>query len=221
MPVRINRSVKRFHNLHKGERCIILGNGPSLDMVDLERIDCPTIGLNASWLVHDSTYHCATDEWQFELYAKHRHINGWPNLFTADVDYGEAPTPKSCVRLNVLDHEGEAQWSDDLTEGVYICTTITWYALQLARWMGFDEIGLIGFDLRAATVWTPLPHEGNSKFSAHPKADAPFFEETADTQNRLMGWARRRLEGQARIVNLSPISRCDTLEREKFGQAFG
>ena len=204
--VKINRGIKRYHDLHRGETCVILGNGPSLDLVDLSRIDCPTIGLNASWMVHDSTYHVATDDWQLELYAKDRDINKWTNLFTADVDYGDVPTPRDCTRLTVLDHGGEAQWSDDLTQGVYICTTIMWPALQLARYMGFTTIYLIAFDLCA--------FDGRSKFQAHPKAEAPFFEEIADTQNRLMGWALKRLLGQARIINLfgdPRITRCDTL----------
>ena len=210
--VKVNRSIKSYRYKHKGERCIILGNGPSLDMVDLSNIGCPTIGTNASWMVHESTYHCATDDWQFENYSAHRNINSWTNLFTANVDYDAfgVPNPKSCVRLTILDHGGEAAWSDDLTRGIYLCTTIMWYALQLAAWMGFVESGLIGFDLCA--------YGFNSKFYKHPKTSEPFFNEIADTQNRLMGWARKRLDGRMKITNLSPISRCDTLEKIRFEQ---
>jgi hypothetical protein len=187
-----------------------MGNGPSLDLVDLMAIDCPTIGTNASWMLYEATYHCATDDWQFKNYAEHRDIDTWTNLFTANVDYEAVGirSPKSCVRLKMLDHGGEARWSDDLTEGIYLCTTIMWYTQQLARWMGFEHIGIIGFDL--------CPHGSHSKFYKHPHANQPFFEDTADTQNRLMGWARKRLDGHVSIKNLSPISRCDTLEKVRF-----
>ena len=101
MPVKINRSIKRLKGIHQGERIAILCNGPSLDYYDLAALDCPTIGLNASWMVHDATYHCATDEWQLENYATHRDINAWPSLITADHDY-QVPTPKACTRLTIL-----------------------------------------------------------------------------------------------------------------------
>lgn len=207
--VRIKLSAKRYHNKHEGETCVILGNGPSLDHHDLSAIPFPTIGTNASWMLHRSTYHCLTDEWQLRHYADHNDIHGWTNLITANVDYEAAgiPAPKACIRLDVLDHGGEAQWSDDLTRGVYICTTIMWVALQVARYMGFTTIYLLGFDLCA--------HDGRSKFAAHPKAtEHAFIEEIADIQNRLMGWALKRLLGQARIINLfgdPRITQCDTL----------
>ncbi len=202
--VKINRSVGRYKDKHQGERCVILCNGPSLDFFDLEQLkETVTIGLNASWMVYDATYHVATDDWQLVHYSQHRDIDSWTNLFTANVDYGEIPTPKACSRVQILDHGGEACWSWDLEEGVYLCTTILWYALQLARWMGFERCDLVGFDL--------CGFKGRSKFRAHPHAQDPFFEKIADTQNRLMKWASDRLEGQMEIKNLSPISACDTL----------
>ena len=31
--------LRRFHNIHQGETCVIIGNGPSLDKTDLFKLD--------------------------------------------------------------------------------------------------------------------------------------------------------------------------------------
>lgn len=39
--------IRKFHNKHKGERCFIIGNGPSLNKLDLSKLDNEiTFGVN-------------------------------------------------------------------------------------------------------------------------------------------------------------------------------
>ena len=52
-------TAETFHDKHKGETCLVMGNGPSLDMYDLSKVTCRTIGMNRSWRKFVSDYHCS------------------------------------------------------------------------------------------------------------------------------------------------------------------
>ena len=48
------KKLKAFQNIHKGETCFIIGNGPSLKAEDLERIyqkGIPTFAFNRIYLM--------------------------------------------------------------------------------------------------------------------------------------------------------------------------
>jgi hypothetical protein len=52
------RKLKALKDIHKGERCVIIGNGPSLNQTDVQKIrDEVTFGLNRIYL--------AWEEWGF------------------------------------------------------------------------------------------------------------------------------------------------------------
>ena len=59
--------LKQFHNIHTGERCFIIGNGPSLKIADLEKIKNEyTFGANRIYELFDKTdwrprYYCLQD----------------------------------------------------------------------------------------------------------------------------------------------------------------
>ena len=42
--------ITDFKNIHKGERCYILGNGPGLADIDLGKLEYPTFGTNRIYL---------------------------------------------------------------------------------------------------------------------------------------------------------------------------
>src|SRR5438477_1743491 len=48
------RRLRKFHNIHAGERCFIIGNGPSLNRTDLSLLkDEFTFGTNRIYLAFD------------------------------------------------------------------------------------------------------------------------------------------------------------------------
>ena len=87
------------------------------------------MGLNRSFLIWpDSYYHCAFDFRLFDEYPEPlKHVR---TLFTLD----DRPWG---VPLRFLGSHG---WSWDLDEGIYSGYTISYFALQLAIYMGFKEI---------------------------------------------------------------------------------
>ncbi|MGB0908908.1 MAG: hypothetical protein ACPGYT_00975, partial [Nitrospirales bacterium] len=94
------------------------------------------IGMNRSFMIYPNAYyHCVMDHRLFELYEED--LRATRVLWTLeDRPWG---TP-----LKLLGTEG---FSWDLTEGVYSGYTISYVALQVAVYMGFQEIYFLGLDL--------------------------------------------------------------------------
>lgn len=130
--------IRKFHNLHQTKHCFIISSGPSLLKHDLEPLNRRlTIGVNRSFLAFpDSYYHCAFDYRLFDLYPEELKKSRY--LFTLeDRPFG--------IPLKLL---GSSGWSKDLSEGIYSGYTISYFALQLAVYLGFKQIYFLGLDLK-------------------------------------------------------------------------
>ena len=74
----ISKILKPYHNLHRGQRCFVIGNGPSLKAEDLTRIwnlDIPTFACNRIHMIFSQTewrptYYFISDAKIVELEAK-------------------------------------------------------------------------------------------------------------------------------------------------------
>ncbi len=129
---------REFRGLHQGKRLFILSSGPSLGELDLTRLRRRLVmGLNRSFLAYpEPHYHCVMDQRLFEEFGKELSVARF--LFTlADRPLG--------IPLRLLGGEG---FSDDLENGIYTGYTISYFALQVAAYMGFSEIYYLGLDLR-------------------------------------------------------------------------
>lgn len=132
------KNLKDFKNLHPSKHCFIISSGPSLNGLDLEPLNRRiTFGLNRSFKAHSSSYyHCVFDHRLFELYPEE--LKNSRFLFTLeDRPFG--------IPIHLLGAHG---WSWDLEQGIYSGYTISYFALQLAVYMGFKEIYFLGLDLK-------------------------------------------------------------------------
>lgn len=130
--------IKKFKGLHKSKHVFIIASGTSLNNLDLEPLNRRlTIGLNRSFMAFENSYyHCAFDYRLFEMYPEQLKSSRY--LFTLeDRPFG--------IPLKLLGSKG---FSWDLTEGIYSGYTISYFALQLAVYMGFEEIYFLGLDLK-------------------------------------------------------------------------
>jgi hypothetical protein len=145
-------SAKRMIALkdkHRGERCFIIGNGPSLKKTDLSRLENePTFGLNRIYLLFDemgfatSYYVCVNrlviEQCAQEIVAKVPcpKFIGWQARdlieFTPDMMFFHS--------------RPDLRFSTDLLEGVWEGATVTYVAMQIAYYMGFSQVILIGVD---------------------------------------------------------------------------
>jgi hypothetical protein len=130
--------VKNFKNLHSSKHCFIISSGPSISKLNLEPLNRRlTFGLNRSFMAFkNSYYHCTFDHRLYDMYPEELKQSRY--LFTLDGRPFGIPIP--LVGVN--------GWSWDLEQGIYSGYTISYFALQLAVYMGFKEIYFLGLDLK-------------------------------------------------------------------------
>lgn len=144
-------------NKYKGQRCFILGNGPSLTASDLEKLKNEiTFASNGIHKIFSQTswrptYYAIFDEgvgaredvaenagkldcikfFREQGYLTYRHIGG-----------------KNCYihTWHSRKYLDDPHFSEDLVSGLYSIATVTYTMIQIARWMGFDEIYILGAD---------------------------------------------------------------------------
>ena len=155
----LNRStchqMKKFRNLHKGERCFIIGTGPSLTPEDLELLkDEVCFASNRIFEIYPRTswrptYYINQD---FPLLKKYvKEINELtPRAMFFPVDemrsYGHNPLAHFFVLRHKDFYPGDAEFSEQIHHYLAQGFTVTYGAMQLARYMGFSEVYLLGID---------------------------------------------------------------------------
>jgi hypothetical protein len=158
--IKYNKKLKSFRNIHKGKRCFIIGNGPSLKMEDLDKLKNEyTFAANKIYVAFEKTdwrptYYCIQDFrliiLEFEsikqkVEAKFKFIAGNPLI----------KNKKSNIYLNnwiyfFLDisrfYPRHPHFSEDISKRIFEGFTVTYANIQLAVYMGFKEIYLLGID---------------------------------------------------------------------------
>jgi hypothetical protein len=147
------RRLTSFKDKHKGERCFILGNGPSLNDCDLSKLDGEaTFATNSIFLKSFvPTYYVVEDilvaedrAKQIDAYRgpKQKFFGNYLRRFLGD-------GPDVCwmnVRINYQEYENFPHFSHDATRQLWVGGTVTYLCLQLAYHMGFTDVHMVGFD---------------------------------------------------------------------------
>ncbi len=161
-----DESMKKMHkvkNRHKGERCFITCTGPSLQIEDLEKLKGEyTIGVNSIVRAYEKTtwrptYYCLVDVYAFGEYLANTPVPGnYLSINEAFLHYRTKllnPTGNELyVPINFINHTEEymkknkMKYSKDPSVCIYDCFTVTNMAIQMAIYMGFKEIYLLGAD---------------------------------------------------------------------------
>jgi hypothetical protein len=149
------RTVRRYRDLHSGQRCFIIGNGPSLQKTDLSKLKNEiTFGLNRIYLLFpelgfSTTYLVSINTLVIEQCAEELKTLSIPKFITWRARHWMADD------LDVIfldsDYTLPETFSEDLSGRVYEGCTVTYVALQLAFYMGFQQVILIGVDHHFAT----------------------------------------------------------------------
>jgi hypothetical protein len=141
--------MKELKDKHKGQRCFIIGNGPSLRSMDLSPLKYEhTFGLNRIYLMFEkmgfsTSYYVIVNKLvvqqcseeiltkvtspKFVSYDARRWINFVPDM------------------MFLYCREGP-RFFQDVTRGVWQGATVTYIAMQLAYFLGFQKVFLIGVD---------------------------------------------------------------------------
>lgn len=155
--------IRNYKNKHQGQRCFIVATGPSITMSDLELIkDEVTFSMNSIILAYDKTafrptYYGIQDPNVFEkLYPELIKRKDDQKVFIPDgLGNGkEIPSDWIKFKINGIYHMYDynytdkyfAKFSGDSYAVVYDGYTITYSLLEIAVYMGFKEIYLLGCD---------------------------------------------------------------------------
>lgn len=140
--------LRRFKEIHKGKSCIIIGNGPSLNAMDLAPLrTCYTFGLNKIYLIRDRvdldlTYHVSVNPLVIEQSVEEFEALQCPTFLS----YRAARRMlKSKDHIYYLMTDGET-FQKDITRELDEGYTVTYVAMQIAYYMGFSRVFLIGVD---------------------------------------------------------------------------
>lgn len=150
------RRLLGLKDLHRGKRAFILGNGPSLNLCDLRLLKNEiTFGVNGIFLNRekmgfDPTYYVVEDEFIAEDRAADiNQIKGPLKFFGNYLDYCIADQPDVIwlnLRMDYGPYPGFPHFSRNVARTVWVGGTVTYVCLQLAHYMGFSNVYLIGFD---------------------------------------------------------------------------
>ena len=228
-----------FESRFSGKRCFILGNGPSLNRTNLDFLEGEyTFGANLIYLMTEMTgfrptfymiedRHVASDNleriWQYDhdnkfIPAQYRRFySGMRNALFYPLDL-------SSSRLNRVD------FSVDSSSQVFCGGSVTYISLQLAFYMGFTEVYLIGVDFdyqRPAHVkasgktWTSMGPDPNH---FHPDYFGPGKKWHDPQLDRVAGFfklARQVFERSGRTVKNATIGgKLEIFERVDYDTLF-
>jgi hypothetical protein len=143
------RRLGELKDIHRGQRCFIIGNGPSLKQTDLSRLrDEYTFGMNRIYLGFpemgfQTTYFLTINSLVIEQCAQDIRSLTMPRFicWRSRRVIGAAPD------LNFLHttYTGP-KFANDARGRLWEGATVTYVTLQLAYHMGFEKVILIGVD---------------------------------------------------------------------------
>ena len=221
-----------YKNIHRGERCFIIGNGPSLTIHDLELLSNEiTFAANGIFRMFEDT------QWRPTYYIVSDSDVAATNI--------EGISKVKC-RQKFIEMRSMA-YRDQIKECVFICTDPTFIVniyninphiqeditkylsnggsvmftiIQLALYMGFTEMYLIGQDFSMPYYKDRfgLPHKTETTVTHAGKINAPFkrIYLYRDTMLNAFTTSRQYCEAHGvKIINASRGGKLEVFEREK------
>jgi len=222
--------LARFHNLHRGQSCVLVCNGPSLNRMDLGFLrDRTVIGLNK--------IHLGLDRFGFQpryLVAVNARVveQAGPAMaalpavkFIGARAKAHLPEGPDIFHVPVLNPP--VTFSRDICQGVREGGTVTHAALQIAFYMGFAEVAIIGMDHRF--IYDGTPHEPRLMAGPDPNHFSPdyFRGQVWDNPDLARSEASYTVAQQVyeaegrRIVDATPDGACTVFDKVDYRDHFG
>lgn len=154
-------SLKQYHDIHKGKRCFIVATGPSLSVDDLNKLkDEYTISMNSIYVSYSNTtwrpnYYVIQDPFVYEKICMELDNRDYDGMFIGSIiaEQFELITgsnvnlfPLDLIWQQIPNKAYHTKFSRDIYSRVYSGYNVAYSALQIAVYMGFSEIYLLGAD---------------------------------------------------------------------------
>lgn len=179
-----------------------MASGVSLSQLDLSQLKGKQVmGLNRSVLIYPQPdYHCVMDLRLFKKYPEL--LSNVKQLFTLkDRPYG--------TEIEFLGGEGFCR---NLENGIYSGYTVSYFALQIAAYMGFKKIIYLGLDLK--NLGNQTHFFGHDFHSAnHNNTEFPKLIKMMEYGAQLLS------DSGIKIYNCSPIAKLNGIPYIDFNEA--
>jgi len=174
---RTNReTLAALKNKHAGERAIIICNGPSLKKTDMSLVERETsFCMNRSYLMFEEwgftpTYFTLTNELVLRQFLDDIRALAMPKF--TDFAYRELLRPEDDTRYFRLPPRLADRFEGDLQRPISSGGTVTFATLQIAFFLGFSKVIIIGMDHRFKARGVPsaaeIRHNEVDEDHAHP-----------------------------------------------------
>ena len=152
--------VADFKGKYRGKKCVLIGSGPSLtieDLTTLSKCDVVTVACNSLFKAYEfspwrADLYCIADVGVFKTVGEKvlKEQDGKP-LFVCEAVYNEIDSEmkKKVIPVRIrrnADYPGKRRFSDKAGRYIYQFGSVLYFMIQLAVYLGFDEIYLLGCD---------------------------------------------------------------------------
>jgi hypothetical protein len=149
------RKLESIQGIKEGERCVLVGTAPSIDLIDLSKITGEFIFLvNRGYLLRDRFNKnpdaiMLANPYAFSEYGGHILSQHWDYVFLNCEVSDKKPIKDNEIWFSQWEYPrmDEDFFQLDCTKPLYHANTVVLAALQIAVWMGFSEIIIVGVDL--------------------------------------------------------------------------
>jgi len=152
----IKDPLKQYKNYGKGKRCFIIGNGPSLNNIDITLLkDEVTFGVNGIFLLYDKmgfepTFYLINDNLVMEDRCKDIDAFVCKSIKIIPRNYIRKITNKENTHFvefyDVFNYKMFPYFSKSPTKYCWNGGTVSYFCMQMAFYFGFSEVYLVGFD---------------------------------------------------------------------------
>ena len=161
------QNLGNYKDIHKGERCFIIGNGPSLKQTDLNQLEGEfTFGMNRIYLLFPelgfgTSYYLSVNDLVIEQCADDILSLKMPKFLSwRSREYIQTALEDDILLSDrslsfLFTTYGGPKFASDVRWRIWEGATVTYVALQLAFHMGFKQVILIGVDHNFTTKGKP------------------------------------------------------------------
>lgn len=227
-----NDNIAKFKNIHAGERCFIVATGPSLTVDDLDtlyRNHEKCISMNRIYNIFPKTewrpdYYVIEDYKMIEDLAEEIAKLPLPYKFVASKPemYWMQSGARTSIKFNMIIggfNENSIRFSKNVDRCLYNGRTVTYACLQLAVYMGFTEIYLLGVDFNyASDIYAESNH-----FKGYQNSYKDIRLNPIDPEKQLWAYKKARKIAETKkikIINATRGGKLEVFERKNFDDLF-
>ncbi len=149
--------IAEYKNVCKGEKCFLIGSGPSLRLEDLQKLhnsNYKTFTCNSMFKTFDKVewrpdYYCICDLGLFQTIEEKLFVAQKAPIFVNEGIYNSAVHKEKLIPIRVKvnwNYPQKRYFSVNAEQYVYPAGSVLYFMMQIAAYMGFSEIYLLGCD---------------------------------------------------------------------------